>query len=137
MSVVEALEIFNIDVYSTNYLRAYAWFRLVKLWTGMCFNDTQGVTSSTLKMEEQGLHREIHRSKTFGAGKRVGILGIYVNKQAWIKDGAWLETGWKIWTELGSAAGLEGRAFMLPTPTPDAAGFARKMASYATASALF
>ena len=54
-----------------NYDRIYAWFRLVKLWTGMRFDDTKGTPNRTMELLEFGLKGIINRSKTSDPGKRV------------------------------------------------------------------
>lgn len=72
-----------------------AWFRVVKLWAGMRFNDTQGVPAYTMSFDDSLLQGEMHRSKAFGAGKRLGILGFYVSKQAWLVEQDRLKFGWR------------------------------------------
>lgn len=37
-----------------NYGRVYAWFRLVKLWSGMRFDDTKGTPNRTMELAEWG-----------------------------------------------------------------------------------
>ena len=95
IAIVESMEKLVTDEAVTPYLRIYAWFRLVKLWAGMRFNDTQGVPAHTMSFDDSLLKGEIHRSKIFGAGKRLGILGFYVSKQAWLVEQDRLKFGWR------------------------------------------
>lgn len=48
----------------------------------------------------------------------------------------WLGAGWKLWCQMGAAAGLDGWDFMLPYPTDDKKGFVRRMVNYAGASGM-
>eukprot|EP00435_Cladocopium_sp_Y103_P017366 s1708_g4.t1 len=136
IALVESMERLVTDEAATPYLRIYAWFRLVKLWAGMRFNDTQGVPAHTMSFDDSLLKGEIHRSKTSGAGKRLGILGFYVSKQAWLIEQEWLKVGWQIWKRLGEDAALSKRDFMLPAPNVKQDGFLPRMVTYPMASAI-
>ena len=78
----------------------------------------------------------MHKSKTSGAGKKLGILHFHVSKHAWLRDSNWLKTGWNLWKRMETEAHLEGRDFFLPAPNSDESGFMRRMVSYALASAI-
>eukprot|EP00438_Fugacium_kawagutii_P025747 Skav221043 [mRNA] locus=scaffold1448:250657:252750:+ [translate_table: standard] len=136
VKVITAWEAFVMDEESCCYLRAFLWYKLVKLWTGMRYDDTRGVPNSTMSMGDECLVGEIHKSKTSGAGKRVNILKFYVSKKAWLLHRGWLETGWKVWNTLSRESGMEGRDFMLPAPTKDYMNFRRKLSTYAMTSAI-
>ena len=136
VSVVAAMETAVMDNESPEYVRVYAWYRLIKTWAGLRFHDTQGVPNRTLELNPEGLKGEIHRSKTSGPGKKVAILKFYVSSEAWIHMKDWLSVGWLIWNKLGRDAGLLGRDFMLPCPGAGLDTFLRKMVDYATASAM-
>ena len=118
------------------YSRVHCWFRLLKLWGGLRFSDTQGVVAKTMKVNEDGLEAEIHRSKTSGAGKKLGVLKFFVSKHAWIDERHWLMIGWQLMKQMEHDAGVEERDFLLPAPKPSGDGFVRKMVSYALASAM-
>ena len=134
VAVIVAWEDHALDESASNYSRIYAWFRLVKLWTGMRFDDTKGAPSGTLEMREWGMKGIIDRSKTSGPGKKIVHLPFYVNKEAWLYDGRWLMTGWKIWCAMGIEAGMSSRDFMLPWPNRELTGFVRKVVDYPIAS---
>ena len=136
VALIMAWETHVCDEQETNYSRIYAWFRLVKLWTGMRFDDTKGTPNRTLEMTEFGLKGIINRSKTSGPGKRIILLPIYVSKEAWLVEREWLIVGWRLWTALGSEAGLLMRDFMLPWPNRDCSGFVRKVVDYAIAATM-
>ena len=136
VAVIMAWEVHVCDEKETNYSRAYAWFRLIKLWTGMRFDDTKGTPNRTMEMTEWGLKGVINRSKTSGPGKRVILLPFYVSSEAWLTERRWLAVGWKLWTALGSEAGLLMRDFMLPWPNKGCSGFIRKVVDYPIASTM-
>ena len=71
VAVIVAWEDHALDESASNYSRIYAWFRLVKLWTGMRFDDTKGAPSGTLEMREWGMKGIIDRSKTSGLERRL------------------------------------------------------------------
>ena len=136
VSIVMAWEAYVCDSTATNYARVYAWFRLVKLWTGMRFDDTRGVPCQSMELQEFGLKGVIHRSKTSGPGKRILLLPFYISKEAWLAEERWLQVGWKLWQEMGVKSGMAMRDFMLPWPTNDRNGFIRKVVDYPIASAM-
>ena len=119
---------------ASNYSRIYAWFRLVKLWTGMRFDDTKGTPNRTMELKKWGLKGVIHRSKTFGPGKRIILLPFYVNREVWLSEKEWLMVGWRLWNSMGVEFGLLTRDFMLPWPSRDLASFARRVVDYPIAS---
>ena len=116
--------------------RAYAWFRLVKVWAGLRFDDTRGTPNRSMELRDSHLVGIIHKSKTSGPGKRILLLPFYVSREAWVSRYNWLEVGWKIWNHMGMEAGMLTRDFMLTWPTRNRTGFARRMADYSTASAM-
>ena len=134
LKILESFEETVMDDRAPRYARAYAWFRLVKLWTGMRFADTKGLEEQTLEMGDQGLTGVLTRTKTSGPGKRVVHLRIWVNVECWLKRRHWLDVGFDIWKDMGRAANLLDRDFALPYPSRDLDGFAKKMADYAAAS---
>lgn len=134
--LIASMERLVTDEAASNYVRAYCWYRLVKVWSGMRFNDTQGVPASSMYLSGEGLAGEIHKSKTSGAGKKLGILHVHVSTHAWLRDSNWLKTGWNLWKRMEMEAHLEGGDFFLPAPNSDESGFMRRMVSYALASAI-
>eukprot|EP00913_Durusdinium_trenchii_P028161 g26404.t1 len=136
VSVVISWEAHVCDENMPNYPRIYAWFRLVKLWTGMRFDDTKGTPNRTVEMLDYGLKGVIHRSKTSGPGKRVILLPFYISKEAWIVEKEWLLVGWRLWTAMGAESGMHTRDFMLPWPNKARDGFIRKVVDYPIASTM-
>ena len=80
LKVVQAMEEAVLDVRLPRFPRAYAWFRLVKLWTGMRFSDTTGWLYESMEWEEQGLTAVLARIEATGPGKKVTPLRIWVHK---------------------------------------------------------
>ena len=136
VSIVVAWEQHVCDESRPSYHPVYAWFRLIKLWTGVRFDDTKGVPNRTLELSDTSLKGVIHRSKTSGPGKRVILLPFYISRQAWIMEKDWLEVGWKLWSAMGTSSGLATRDFMLPWPDKSCNGFVRKVVDYPIASTM-
>ena len=134
LAIVEAMEDMVVCDDRLPFVRAYAWFRLIKIWTGMRFDDTRGTPNRGIELKDTHLVGIIHKSKTSGPGKRVLLLPFYVSKEAWVSRRNWLEVGWRIWTHMGMEAGLLTRDFMLPCARRRS--FVRRMADYSTASAM-
>ena len=136
LAIVAAMEDMVVDDDRTPFSRAYAWYRLVKIWAGLRFDDTKGTPNRSMELKETHLLGVIHKSKTSGPGKRVLLLPFYVSKESWVSRHNWLSVGWKIWNHMGMEAGMLTRDFMSTWPTANRTGFARRMADYATASAM-
>ena len=134
VSAVSAMERSVMDGGLTRFVRAYSWFRLIKLWAGLRFSDTKGLAYSSLKMEEHGLSGVLSVTKTTGPGKKVSLLRIFINREAWLEDGRWLEEGWAIWEAISAEKGYKDRDFFLPMPTRDLEGIVRRMSNYYTAA---
>eukprot|EP00434_Breviolum_minutum_P036054 symbB.v1.2.031930.t2/scaffold3763.1/size50786/1 len=134
VAVVRALEESVVDRELTRFVRAYAWFRLLKLWAGLRFSDTKGLPYGSLKMEDHGLSGVLAVTKTTGPGKKIALLKLYVSREAWIEEGRWLEEGWAIWEAMTAEKGYKDRDFFLPMPSRDLEGIVRKMSHYYTAA---
>ena len=132
--IVAEMEAMVMDVSSKEYTRCYAWYRLVKVWTGMRFSDTCGMLESSVDMTKFGLTAILAKTKTTGPGKKIQHLRVWVNDQCWIKHRHWLEVGFDIWNRMGRESGLHQRDFGLPCPAKDLRGFVKRPASYAIAS---
>ena len=69
--IVMALESVVVDEGQKKFIRAFAWTRLLKLWTSSRANDLQGILPEHMVMTSQGLRGVFDRTKTSGAGKRI------------------------------------------------------------------
>ena len=77
-------------------VRVCAWFKLVKLWTSMRFDDAAHLKTSELRFYDGQLLGMIHQSKTSGAGKRVRELPLYVARDAFVVHDDWLAVGFDL-----------------------------------------
>ena len=108
--------------------RCYAWYRLLRHWASLRYDDTAGLPPQTLELRLRGLVGVLQRTKTSGADKKMSCLPIFVAKEAYIHE-EWLEKGLDLWrTHLGYA-----RDYLLCLPTEDLGGTIRKRARYADA----
>ena len=134
VKAVAAMERAVMDEELTRFVRAYAWFRLMKLWAGLRFSDTKGLAFNSVRMEDYGLMGVLSVTKTTGPGKKVALLRAYVSAGAWLVDSRWLEAGWAIWGAMSAEKGFGDRDFFLPMPSMDLEGIVRRMCHYYTAA---
>ena len=66
VKVIAEFETVVMDEKAREYVRCYAWFRLVKTWTGMRFSDTCGLLEDTLSLQSFGLTAVLAKTKTTG-----------------------------------------------------------------------
>ena len=133
VKVVASMEDAVMDYRKKRYARGYAWYRLVKLWAGMRFSDTTGLSFKTLEWEPNGLTAVLTRTKTSGPGKKVTLLRIFVSSRAWIKRDLWLSTGFEIWQDMSKEGDFADRDFLLACPNKSLSGLVRRMAKYGMA----
>ena len=136
-SVVVAWENVVVTSGERNYVRIFAWFKLIKLWAALRWDDTLGIPPSMIDMRpEVGLRGKIVRSKTTGEGRRVDLQEFYVSKDCWLRHPEWLADGWELFNEMGKANGSLGRDFLLPRPDKHLRGFRGSMVRYAEAMSM-
>ncbi|MCP4378433.1 MAG: hypothetical protein GY794_19945, partial [bacterium] len=75
----------------------YAWFKLVKLWATLRFDDHRGLLPGSMSLLADGLHGQLVRTKTCGAGEVWEMLHLYVSRNAALLDQQWLPVGWELW----------------------------------------
>ena len=52
-----------VGLYLPKYIRLYAWYRLVRHWASLRFDDTLAVKPSTLEVRGRGLSGVFERTK--------------------------------------------------------------------------
>ena len=124
------------DACTEVFVRAYAWLRLLKLWTGMRWSDAAGLPPANLRLDKRGLAGLLDRTKTTGAGKKVERLCIYVSYRAFIEHDTWLEVGFGLWRQMGLDSATSERDFFLTRPNKALSGCVLAMARYADAAAM-
>lgn len=122
VKLIMEMEQIVLESTKKDFIRGYAWYRLIKLWSGMRFADTQGLINSSLTWEAFGVTGVLGRTKTTGPGKKIQLLRIWISKDCWIHDETWLSTGYELWKRMSEEAGMENRDFMLPCPSKDLSG---------------
>ena len=118
--MVVALEHVVTDTDATEYRRVYAWFKLVRIWAALRFDDTLHIAPSDVSYLDGTLEVKIGRTKTTGPGKRVETLVAYVGPGAFVNDDDWLSEGFAVFRHLG--AGVT-RDYLLPMPNAELTGF--------------
>ena len=119
------------------YVRVFAWFKLVKLWAALRWDDTMGIPPASLEMvKNKGLKGKIVRSKTSGEGRRIEVQEFYVSIGCWLERQDWLKEGWSLFLELGAGYGNGNRDFLLPRPDRRLQGFRGAMVKYPEATSM-
>ncbi len=131
ISVAMSWEGVVMDISEKKYVRVFAWFKLVKLWAALRWDDTLGIPPASIeKVGDRGLRGRIMRSKTTGEGKRIDVQEFYVSKASWLRFDGWLWEGWKLFRELGERYGSSNRDFLLPRPDRRLENFRGAMVKY-------
>lgn len=73
-NLLVCLEVSVTDPAYPPFLRGFAWYRLVRIWGSLRFDDTKGVVMDSVRLSSDGLEGRMERTKTSGAGKRLEIL---------------------------------------------------------------
>ena len=128
--IVLALELHVLSDTEPSYSRAFAWYRLLRFWGTLRFDDTMGIAPASIVISSRGLSATIDRTKTTGPGKRVEHMDFSVSAGCYLVDAAWLTAGYELWKTLGYE-----RDYLLAPPTKDMEGLVRRPASYADSSA--
>ena len=129
IAVLVALEAEVLNELKPLFVRAYAWYRWLRHWASLRYNDTEGCSPQSLSIRARGVAGVLERTKTTGADKGIAVLPIFVSLDAYIAR-EWLLPGLEIWknTELGFA-----RDYLLVLQNRDLSGTCGKRARYSDA----
>ena len=108
------------------YERGFAWFRLFRHWSGMRWDDSQGLKPDSLEIRARGVVGTLERTKTSGPGKKIILLPVFVSTDAYLVL-PWLLVGLALWKE--EPLNFD-RDFFLPLPTEDLQGAKHIRARY-------
>lgn len=75
VSVVASMERLVMDRREAEYPRAYAWYKLVKIWSRARFSDTTGMPWATVGWDSDGFIGSLTRTKTTGPESGFGRCG--------------------------------------------------------------
>jgi len=112
LAVLAALERVVLDTELPAYHRAFAGFRLLRHWSSLRWDDTQGLPPSSLEERARGVTGTLDRTKTSGRGKLHQVLPVFWSLGAHLEK-PWLGETVNLLTK-GSFA-FE-RDFLLPLP---------------------
>ena len=86
--------------------RLGAWFKLVKLWGSLRFNDAANIKVANMKFYDGCMSGVMVTTKTTGAGKRVRELPLFIAQDAYVCIHDWLEEGFKLWKSSGRSRAI-------------------------------
>jgi hypothetical protein len=134
LQMIVSLEKTVLNTCRPLYPRALAWYRLVKLWGSLRFDDTLGMDPSLMNLHEGlGLTALLERTKVSGPGRKIGWLNVFIGTGCWISETDWLRVGWEIWC--GGTFSFR-RDYFLPLPEDELQGAIPILADYSAAMAL-
>ena len=133
VAMIGAMELAVSDVALPCYLRCFAFYKLVKLWTASRCSDMSGLDPATLRLTDLGLSGILDRTKTSGPGKRMRFLPVFISAQAFVMNPSWLTDGWALWCNPDMQF---KRDYFLPLPNADESGVRHVMADYAAVVSL-
>ena len=132
IQVVAAWEHYVLDVGRPTVRRAFAWWKAVKVWGTLRFDDHRGLAPQDVQYTPGfGLSGVLSRTKTTGKGKRVESLPLHVAEEAYLVRPEWLRTGFDLWEGFRT-----DRDFFLPSPSRDGEGFVDRELPYHLATAM-
>jgi hypothetical protein len=125
LSLILALEIAVCSTALPIFQRCYAWYRLLRHWASLRYDDTAGLPFQSLELRARGLVGTLKRTKTTGTDKKVSHLPIFVAFKAYVGR-PWLREGFALWQlHMGYV-----RDYLLCLPTENLCGTVRKKARY-------
>ena len=101
LAFVASMERIAIVLHQPKFVRAFSWYRLVCLWSGMRFDDHRGLLPSKLRIQDAALRGTPVRTKTTGAGRKKEELYTLVAPTAFVVIGSWLRVALDIWLSWG------------------------------------
>ena len=72
VALVVAMERAALDLDMERFKRAYAWYRLAKLWGAMRYHDTTGLDFSSARLGAGWMVRRLEAYQDIGTGKASG-----------------------------------------------------------------
>ena len=127
VSIVAAFEDQVCNVKMPEYKRIYAWWKLVRVWECMRYDDILHVDPKTITEDGDSVCFLLASTKTTGAGRRVEIIFAFVFRKASLRHMDCLEVGWKLMEQV---AGHSAPDYLLPLLSSDFRGVRRGTARY-------
>jgi hypothetical protein len=132
LAVLAALERVVLNSELPDYHRAFAGFRLLRHWSSLRWDDTQGLPPSSLEERARGVTGTLDRTKTSGRGKLHQVLPVFWSLGAYLEK-PWLAETVKLFTK--DSFGFD-RDFLLPLPAnSDFKAASRRRALYSDSAA--
>jgi hypothetical protein len=131
VSFILAMELLLVNPGRSHTLRVAAFYRLLKVWGTLRFDDTFHLGPAGIWLEEEveggpsALRGTLPRTKTSGPGKRSKALPLYIAPQAYVGVENWMEVG----VELLKGGPFPMRDYLMPSLGPRG-DFVNNPASY-------
>ena len=113
-------------------IRAGAFYRLLKCWGTLRYDDVQHMSPQAVRFFSGRLTTTLYETKTSGPERRQVELPVAVTEDSWICNRDWLRDGWQIFQTHADF----NRDYFLPALSDDFSCFRKRMASYSEAATL-
>ena len=97
LTLLAAYEVVVVNPQRPRCQRMFAWYRCVRCWAAVRFDDHRGMLPQLVHLLPSGLRGTLVRTKATGAGKKRGQLDIIVGREVYISEPKWLSEGWALW----------------------------------------
>ncbi|CAE8582171.1 unnamed protein product [Polarella glacialis] len=95
--VMLSLELMVASV-APDFIRAWAWVLLLKVWMCLRTDDLQGVDHTRMVLSTTQLRCVLTRTKTTGPGKRTLEVATFVSRKASLLGVDWVSIGYGLWS---------------------------------------
>ncbi|CAE8623280.1 unnamed protein product [Polarella glacialis] len=96
VAVMISLELMVVGA-APDFLRAWAWVMLLKIWMCLRTDDLQGLDHTRMVLSTSQLRCVLTRTKTTGPGKRTLEVATFVSRKATLSGADWVSVGYELW----------------------------------------
>eukprot|EP00435_Cladocopium_sp_Y103_P055393 s1069_g18.t1 len=133
--IVQAMEEVVLNEELGRFVRAYAWYRLFKLWGALSHQDAEGIRLASVSLDVSGLACRISRETGIDNAEDRDE-SVFVGADTFIDQPEWLETGWNLWKRMARDNRSTDRKYFLQLPENDLQGSQNRRATYTAAATL-
>ena len=131
--VIQAMEGVVLDDTKGRYARACAWYRLLKLWTGLTHHDAEGLVFGSISLDIKGLTCQVKGVRHVDGD--ADMVTVYVGDDVYIDRPDWLMVG-SLWKRMATENQSTERDYFLQLPARGLEGAQRMRVTYSAAAAL-
>jgi hypothetical protein len=111
--MMASLELY-IKSFRPAFLRFVAAMELIKTWGTLRLDDTRGIMTASLRVDQRGVRMKIRRTKTTGAGRKMVWLPVMIDSSCDLTSTGWQQ---EFRTLIGNPDLVWDRGYAIPFPT--------------------